>query len=390
MTSTKSETVKSETVLGNARLVLADRVIEQGWVAMANGRIADFGEGAAPAGSEDARGDLVMPGLIELHTDHLEAHYVPRPKVFWDATAAVVSYDSQLATCGITTVLDSLRVWREDGAEDVDGRAGVLAAAISSAREADLLRADHFLHLRCEIPMPDVVEEAKELIDRPDVRLMSLMDHTPGQRQFRDEVKLRDYYRGKGGGMTDAELDVLFARRFAYQKAYAATNMRAIVALAHEYEIPLASHDDTTDENVIDAINDRVGVAEFPTTMEAARGLHQAGIDILMGAPNVVRGGSHSGNIAATDLARGGCLDVLSSDYVPGALIQAAFMLPRMVEGVGLPQAIGMVTATPARAAHLADRGEITSGKRADLVRVRLHGDMPVIRGVWRQGQRVS
>src|SRR6202048_3002588 len=228
---------KDETVLGNARIVLTDRVIERGWIAFADGRIAEFGEGSGPAGSEDAGGDLVMPGLIELHTDHLEAHYVPRPKVFWDPIAAVVSYDGQLATSGITTVLDSLRVWREDGAEGVDGRAGVLAVAIAAARDADLLRADHYLHLRCEIPMPDVVEEAKELVGRPDVRLMSLMDHTPGQRQFRDEV-----------------------------------NMRDIVALAHRHETPLASHDDTTEENVADAVRDRVAVAEFPTTIEAARG----------------------------------------------------------------------------------------------------------------------
>src|SRR3954452_13358967 len=210
----------TETILRNARIVLADLIIERGWVAVADGRIAEFGEGDAPAGHVDARGDLLMPGLIELHTDHLEAHYVPRPKVFWNPVAAVVSYDGQLATSGITTVLDSLRVWREDGAEDVYGRAGILAAAIASARNDDLLRADHFLHLRCEIPMPDVVEEAKELIDRPDVRLMSLMDHTPGQRQFRDEGKLRDYYRGKGGGKTDAELDALFEKRFHYQKTY--------------------------------------------------------------------------------------------------------------------------------------------------------------------------
>ena len=248
---------KFETVIGNARIVLADRVIERGWIACAGGRIAEMGEGNAPDSFEDATGDLVMPGMIELHTDHLEAHYVPRPKVFWDPVAAVVSYDGQLATCGITTVLDSLRVWREDGL-DRDGQVGVLAAAIASAREADLLRADHFLHLRCEIPMPDVVDDARQLIDRPDVRLMSLMDHTPGQRQFRDEAKLRDYYRGKGGGMTDAELDVLFERRSAYQKAYAAANMRDIVTLAHQYRIPLASHDDTTEENVADAIRDRV------------------------------------------------------------------------------------------------------------------------------------
>lgn len=380
----------SDTIIGNARLVLADRVIEHGWVAFADGRIVEIGEGAAPAGSLDAQGDLVMPGLVELHTDHLEAHYVPRPKVFWDPIAAVVSYDGQLATCGITTVLDSLRVWREDGAEDVDGRAGILAAAITAARDSNVLRAQHFLHLRCEVPMPDVVEEAKELIDRPDVRLMSLMDHTPGQRQFRDEVKLRDYYRGKAGGMTDAELDVLFKRRFDYQQAYAAKNIREIVALAHQYEIPLASHDDTTDENVTDAVRDRVAVAEFPTTMEAARGLHQAGIDILMGAPNVVRGGSHSGNIAAVDLAREGLLDILSSDYVPSSLLMGALQLPKQVPAIDLASAVRTVTKTPAEAVGLNDRGEIAVGKRADVIRVHLARDIPVVRSVWREGGRVA
>ncbi len=380
----------SETVIGNARIVLAERVIERGWVGLSGGRIAEIGEGDGPAGGEDAAGDLVMAGLIELHTDHLEAHYVPRPKVFWDPIAAVVSYDGQLATSGITTVLDSLRVWREDGAEDVDGRAGVLAAAITAARESNLLRADHFLHLRCEIPMPDVVEEARELIGRPDIRLMSLMDHTPGQRQFRDEGKLRNYYRGKGAGMTDAELDALFERRFAYQRAHAATNLRAIVALAHQYGIPLASHDDTTDENVADAVRDRVSVAEFPTTMEAARGLHEAGIGILMGAPNVVRGGSHSGNIAAVDLAREGLLDILSSDYIPSSLLMAALQLPQLVPAIDLASAVQTVTKTPAEAVGLADRGEIAVGKRADLIRVHVARDIPVVRSVWREGQRVA
>jgi alpha-D-ribose 1-methylphosphonate 5-triphosphate diphosphatase len=381
---------KSDTVIGNARIVLADRVIERGWIAFADGRIAGVGEGSAPSGHEDAAGDLILPGLIELHTDHLEAHYVPRPKVFWDPVASVISYDGQLATSGITTVLDSLRVWREDGAEEVDGKAGLIAEAIGSARDANLLRADHFLHLRCEIPMPSVVEEAKELIGRLDVRLMSLMDHTPGQRQFRDEGKLRDYYRGKGAGMTDAELDVLFERRFAYQKAYAATNLREIVALAHQYQIPLASHDDTTEDNVTDAIRDRVSVAEFPTTMEAARGLHEAGIGILMGAPNVVRGGSHSGNIAAVDLAREGLLDILSSDYIPSSLLMAALQLPRRVPAIDLASAVRTVTKTPAEAVGLADRGEIVAGRRADLIRVHVAGDIPVVRCAWREGRRVA
>jgi alpha-D-ribose 1-methylphosphonate 5-triphosphate diphosphatase len=383
-------TTSRETVIGNARIVLAERVIERGWIALVDNRIAEFGEGGAPRADVDAGGDLIMPGLIELHTDHLEAHYVPRPKVFWNPVAAVISYDGQLATSGITTVLDSLRVWREDGAEEVDGRASLLAEAITAAREASLLRADHFLHLRCEIPMPSVIEEAQLLVGRDDVRLMSLMDHTPGQRQFRDEGKLRDYYRGKGGGRTDAELDVLFERRLAFQKAYAADNMRAIVALAHEHEIPLASHDDTTEENVTDAIRDRVSVAEFPTTMEAARGLHRAGIGILMGAPNVVRGGSHSGNIAAIDLAREGLLDILSSDYIPSSLLMAALQLPQHVSAIDLASAIRTVTKAPAEAVGLFDRGEIAPGKRADIIRVHVAADLPVVRSVWREGERVA
>jgi alpha-D-ribose 1-methylphosphonate 5-triphosphate diphosphatase len=379
MTSTRSETV-----IGNARIVLADRVIEHGWVALADSRIAEFGEGDAPANSEDAAGDLIMPGLIELHTDHLEAHYQPRPKVFWDPVAAVVSYDAQLATSGITTVLDSLRVGSDEGVTD-----GKLAEAITAAREAGLLRSEHFLHLRCEIPMPNVLDQLHGMIGRPDVRLMSLMDHTPGQRQFRDEGKLREYYRGKGGS-SDAELDVMFARRTAYQKVHAATNLREIVTQAHAHEIPLASHDDTTGENVIDAIRDRVSVAEFPTTIEAARGLHQAGIGILMGAPNVVRGGSHSGNIAAVDLAREGMLDILSSDYIPSSLLMAALQLPRHVPSIDLASAVRTVTKAPAEAIGLADRGEIAVGKRADLIRVHVARDVPVVRSVWREGQRVA
>jgi len=174
-------------VLANARLVLADDVIAAGFIVAENGAIVDFGNGPAPAGADDMAGDLVIPGLVELHTDHIEAHYMPRPKVHWDPMSAVVSYDGQLAVSGITTVLDSLRVWREEGVDDVAGEATLLANAIARARDAGMLRAEHFLHLRCEVPMPDVLAETQSLIGRDDVRLLSLMDHTPGQRQFRDE-----------------------------------------------------------------------------------------------------------------------------------------------------------------------------------------------------------
>jgi alpha-D-ribose 1-methylphosphonate 5-triphosphate diphosphatase len=216
------------------------------------------------------------------------------------------------------------------------------------------------------------------------------MDHTPGQRQFRDEEKLRDYYRGKTGGKTDAELDRLFERRLQYQAAYASQNYQDLVDLARAHATPLASHDDTTLEHVEQAIRDGVAIAEFPTTMAAAEALHAAGIRVLMGAPNLVRGGSHAGNIATADLARAGVLDILSSDYVPSSLLMAALALPARASNFGLPAAIRTVSKTPAEAIGLADRGEIAAGKRADLVRVRVVRDVPGVRSVWREGRRVA
>jgi alpha-D-ribose 1-methylphosphonate 5-triphosphate diphosphatase len=377
-------------ILSNARLVLAEEVIEGGWIVAEHGTISDYGRGPAPVGAEDMTGDLVIPGLVELHTDHIEAHYMPRPKVHWDPMSAVVSYDGQLAVCGITTVLDSLRVWREEGADEVGGEATLLADAIAQARDADMLRVDHFLHLRCEVPMPDVVDETRSLIGRDDVRLVSLMDHTPGQRQFRDETKLRDYYRGKSGGLTDAELDVMFEARHRQAALHGADNYRALVALAREHDTPLASHDDTTAEHVAQSIGDGVAIAEFPTTVEAAHALHAGGVRVLMGAPNLVRGESHSGNVATAELARAGVLDVLSSDYVPASLLMAALHLPQVAPGIGLPAAMRTVTKTPAEAVGLDDRGEIAVGKRADLVRLRVAEAVPVVRSVWRTGRRVA
>ncbi len=377
-------------VAENARIVLADTIIERGYAAIANGEIAEIGEGAPPERGIDFAGDLLLPGLVELHTDHIEAHYMPRPKVRWDLTAAVISYDAQIATSGITTVLDSLRVWREENAKDADGQAATLSAAISDARERGLLRISHFLHLRCEVPTPDVVADATALIDRPDVRLMSLMDHTPGQRQFRDPQKLRDYYRGKSGGMTDAELDAVLEWRVRAHARYAKDNYRGLVALASKHGTPLASHDDTTLDHVDQSVADGVRVAEFPTTVEAASKLHEAGVKVLMGAPNLIRGKSHSGNVATTDLARAGRLDILSSDYVPSSLLLAALALPQAAPNFDLPAAIRTVSKTPAEVVGLNDRGEIAAGKRADLIRVHVNGSAAAVRSAWNAGRRVA
>ncbi|HEY9214689.1 MAG TPA: alpha-D-ribose 1-methylphosphonate 5-triphosphate diphosphatase [Ancylobacter sp.] len=378
----------TETILSNARLVLPDAVMH-GHVVLRDGVIAEIGQGAVPMGAIDMDGDYLVPGLVELHTDNVESHLFPRPKVKWNALAAVVAYDAQIATSGITTVFDSLRVWPDTRAVGVDGDAGLLAATIRQAAEAGMLRADHHVHLRCEVAADGVVEDAQALMDATNVRLISLMDHTPGQRQFLTEVHFRAYYQKKSS-ISNADMDVIVEKRLEAHRLHARPNRARLVALARERGIVLASHDDATGAHVLEAVEDGIAIAEFPTTTEAAAGSHSAGIRVLMGAPNLVRGGSHAGNIAAESLARAGTLDILSSDYVPGSLLLAAFGLPGQVEGIDLASAMRLVTANPADAAGMSDRGRIAPGLRADLVRVALAGEVPVVRMVWREGERVA
>jgi len=374
-------------VFRNARIVLADEIVT-GSVNIAEGTIVAIDSGGSRVG-EDFAGDYLIPGLIELHTDQLENHYRPRPGVFWNPLGALQSHDVLIAGSGITTVFDAVRIGSDMAAPGMGEHVQVLVDAIAQGVADERLRADHLIHLRCELPAHDVVDDFERFCDLPLVKLASVMDHTPGQRQYQTLTKYRKYHQDRSR-FSDAEMDAYIADRQAEQARYSDKNRKAIVARGRAAGIAFASHDDATDEQVAESVADGVSIAEFPTTMIAAEHSHKAGLAVLMGAPNVVRGGSHSGNIAAIDLAREGCLDVLSSDYVPGALIQAAFQLPELAGNVSLPDAIRMVTATPAKAAHLDDRGEIAVGKRADLVRVRLHGDMPVVKGVWRQGQRVS
>lgn len=375
-------------LIENAQIVLPDRVAP-GWLAVVDGRIEEVGEGKAPERGLDLAGEYLIPGLVELHTDHLESHYAPRPKVRWHPLGAVLAYDAQIAASGITTVFDSLRA-----GVDVDG-GGLgselldLAEAIEEARRDDLFRSEHRTHLRCEIPSVGVIDTVEDFADRFPIGLISLMDHTPGQRQFRDLDKYITYYGGKTGRAAH-EIEVQIERKTRDSTAQASANRPALVALAKRRGIPLASHDDTTREEVEQSVREGVTLAEFPTTLEAALASHDNGITVMMGAPNLIRGGSHSGNVATEALAREGVLHILSSDYVPGSLLLAAFDLPRRVPAVTLPQAVGMVTRNPAVVTGLDDRGTLEAGRRADLVRVRLSGGMPVVRQVWREGRRIA
>lgn len=374
-----------ETVLNNARIVLADQVV-LGSVAINGGIITDIGSTSGRGLNLD--GDYLIPGLIELHTDHLETHYAPRPRVRWHPVAAVQAHDAQIAASGITTVFDAIRVGIDEHADMGAGELRILADAVASGVEAGRLRVDHLIHLRCEVSAPDCLESFEAIMDHKLVRLASLMDHAPGQRQFASLDAYKTYYQGKLK-MSDAALAEFTARRNAESQTYSDKHRRALAALSHERGIVLASHDDATTGHVDEAIALGIRIAEFPTTLEAAQASRDAGLAILMGSPNVVRGGSHSGNVSARELAAAGLLDILSSDYIPFSMLQSVFCLVDEVAGISLPQAISFVTRRPAQAAGLQDRGEISVGKRADLVHLHVEDGIPIVKTVWREGRRV-
>lgn len=378
----------NETVLTNARLVLVDRVVA-GSLVISGARIVEVAEGgSALPGAEDLDGDYLMPGLVELHTDNLEKHIQPRPKVHWPTSSALLAHDAQVTASGITTVLDAIAVGGTLSEDIRDHIVRDSAEAITRFRGDGLLRADHHLHMRCEVANKDVIRLFEPFKDHPLVRLVSLMDHTPGQRQFVDLEKLRIYYKGKHA-MSDADFELMIEDRKESQVLYSDKHRRTLVEMAGAHDHVLASHDDATIEHVEEAVSLGLTVCEFPTTLEAARAAHGRGLRTIMGGPNVVRGGSHSGNVSAGELAEAGVLDALSSDYVPASLLHGAFLLHDM-HGLPLPDAVATVTKNPAEMGRFEDRGSLEAGLRADLIRVRrLEDGVPVVRRVWRGGERM-
>lgn len=378
----------SETIFSNASLVLDDEVV-RGSLRLADGRIAAIDPGLSSApGAIDLGGDYLIPGLIELHTDNLERHIQPRPKVDWPHAAAILAHDGELASVGITTVFDAMRLGSiPDGKANSPKYARGVASELWALRDSGALRINHYLHLRAEVCSQTLAEELTEFGVEDRVGIVSLMDHTPGQRQFRDISKLRAYVQGKRG-LSDTEFDEHVARLLALREAHGERHEAEAVAAARRFGAVLASHDDTTEDHVTVSAGHGIRLAEFPTTQEAAAACHANGIAVMMGAPNLIRGGSHSGNVAAAELAEAGLLDIVSSDYVPSALMLAAFRLADLWDD--LPRAVATVTANPARAVGLEDRGRIAEGLHGDLVRVARVEGTPVIRGVWCHGRQVG
>ncbi|MBH3276273.1 alpha-D-ribose 1-methylphosphonate 5-triphosphate diphosphatase [Serratia marcescens] len=376
-------------IVNNVKLVLDDQVV-QGSLEMQDGVIRSFADGPSRLPQAlDGDGGWLLPGLIELHTDNLDKFFTPRPNVDWPAHSAMSSHDALMVANGITTVLDAVAIGDvRDGGHRLENLQKMIDAVIHSQR-AGVNRAEHRLHLRCELPHESTLPLFEQLMDKPGVSLVSLMDHSPGQRQFASREKYREYYQGKYH-LNDKQMSEYEAQQVALSARWAAPNREAIAAHCRARRISLASHDDATATHVAESCALGSAIAEFPTTEAAARASHQQGLQVLMGAPNIVRGGSHSGNVAAHHLAALGVLDILSSDYYPASLLDAAFRLAADERNAyDLPQAVRMITRNPARALDLQDRGAIAEGLRADLVLARPHGEHVYVQNVWRQGRQV-
>lgn len=381
--------MSDELILTNARIVLGDEVI-YGNLSVRDGKIAGVDHGPSSVTSAvDLEGDTLIPGLVELHTDNVERHLMPRPKANWPSDAAVISHDREVVASGITTVCNALAIGAVNTHPIREAMLQDICETIDQLEASGAFKADHFLHLRCEVSYPAMVELIEPVIDHPSIRVISVMDHTPGQRQFADLDEFSSFYKARFG-LNDSELKSFMETRQEDQRKYSAVNRAEVVSMARQRDISLASHDDATEQHVDDAIADGIVIAEFPTTLEAARKSHDNGLAVLMGGPNMVRGRSHNGNVSARDLAAAGTLDLLSSDYIPASLLYAALIMEKSVDTIALPDAIATVTRNPARQIGLADRGEIAVGKRGDLVRYRETDTVPVVQNVWREGQLVA
>lgn len=378
----------SDVILTNAQLILEDEIV-QGTLILRDGKIAAIDQsGTAIPTAEDLEGRYVAAGLVELHTDNLERHLEPRPGVHWPKRAAVLAHDAEMAGCGVTTVFDAMRVGSlSTGRGKYAPFARGLADHLLSLIKDDRLKIKHLIHLRAEICAHTLVDELAAFSNQDHVGIVSVMDHTPGQRQFRDLEKYKTYIMGKRG-IDAAAFQTLVDVSIKARDDCGASNENAACAAAARLGAVMASHDDTTVKHVENSARRGMKLAEFPTTIEAARACREGGVAIMMGAPNLMRGGSHSGNVSALELAKQDLLDVISSDYVPAALLQSALMLAQLWGD--LPRAMRTVSTNPASAAGLQDRGRIAIGQRADLVCYDPLGDMGVITRVISDGKIVA
>lgn len=377
------------------QVVLPDRVLFGACLELADGRVVGLGDPTptrSPATVLDVDGAYVLPGLIDVHNDGLEFEVNPRPGTNLPLPLALANFERQALGAGVTTVFHALSFANRPDLGRSVGSAWQRAAFIAEQQQRRPL--DHHVLHRFDVWSPDTLEPIFESMARLPVRYLSLNDHTPGQGQYRDFAKhlerLAAYRERRLVGEIDA--DELRRRMEERQRAisdgWLETVYHAIQARRAQLPCILGTHDDDTAAKVDAQAAIGATIAEFPVTLEAARQARRRGMAIVVGAPNIVRGGSHSGNLSAVELVAAKLADIICADYHAPSMLPALFRL--VDDGVlSLPEAVAMVTANPARALGLTDRGVLARGKRADVVIVRREAGVPLVEAVFGAGRLV-
>ncbi len=353
--------------LSNLSLVLPDRVVSNGSLRIENGLIADVSETSNQAGF-DCKGAIVMPGFIDMHGDMIEIELEPRARVDFPMEIALSHLDARLAASGITTAYSAVSFSR--GAANGERRS--FEHTSRTIRALHALRGhcsvDHKIHARFDITFDNAVEVLADLIRDEQVDLVSVMDHTPGQGQYRD-IERHITLLAAREGVTETQARQIVTTRIAERtrpQEIILGNLQSVSQLCKNHGVALASHDDDTREKAHLMADIGAMISEFPVTFDAAEIAVERGMMTAMGAPNAMRGQSYSGNLSARDAHANGLLDILASDYHPAAMLSAVMTLAE-TDPNGLAGATALVTSNPAKALGLPDRGRIEVGLKADL-----------------------
>lgn len=379
--------MNNKVYLTNANIVLRDDEVKQGSLLIEDGIISAINPILDPSSTAieiSLNGQHLVPGLIDLHCDALEKEVEPRPNVHFPLDFAVAQADRRNAAAGITTVYHALSFANEELGVRNNEFAANIARAVHAWQSNALV--DNRVHCRYEITDQSALPVLIDLLEKQDMHLLSLMDHTPGQGQFKNLSAYKDYM-SRTYKTSDDDLETLISRK---QEAAAGAfeRIKTLVKLAHQYGISIASHDDDNLERVDTMKGLGVNISEFPINLETAKYAKANHVSTIFGAPNLLRGKSQSGSMKALDAILNGVADCLCADYSPATLLPAVFSTVEKTD-LNLAQAMQLVTFNPATAAGLQDRGEIAVGKRADLVSVQRLGGLPFASHVWVEGNLV-
>jgi len=370
-----------ERIIENAAVVLADRILPRASVVIRDGLVADIvagGSRSASPGTIDADGAYLIPGVIDLHNDNLEFEIHPRSSANLPLPFALATMERRLAAAGVTTEFHAISFQEQVRTGRTISDAGERAAFIAGYDDSPARAVRHHILHRLDMRTPGVLGSALPSLRRVRVPYVSLNDHTPGQGQYRDVERLIAMADANRAMRSDETVDPEWYRE-RMRRGMEDTNTvpafyQTVAEAADHLPMIISTHDDDTVEKVDEQLLLGATVAEFPITVEAAAHARRHGMAIIVGAPNIVRGGSQSGNLPAAELVRQGLADIICADYHAPSLIPAAF---RLVDDglLGLSEAIRMITRAPALAVGLTDRGEIAPGQLADLCLVRRDGE---------------